>query len=267
MAWASIPNFGDKFAKINERSHSSGARLIEVLYGARDSYGRPTSPESTEDGHGHWLALEIDGTYQMLSWRHPTYEGGYQEYGYSRSNNALSDLEADISAKEAICSQADSLSYCQEWKTVSSEFNRLFEEWKKIYNWGTPKEKQLWERFQSLKKAFYERRDNERAKNKISKQNVISEAKSLANSSDWKNTGQRFKELFERWKSIGSAGKNADDYLWTEFNTARKTFYDRRSKHFSIMDEQRSKNRKLKQALISEAGKVENPYRYMGVRE
>lgn len=256
MAWSSIPNFGDKFARINERSHSSGARLIEVLYGARNSMGQPTSPEGDSDGHGHWIALEIDGTYQMLSWRHPTYEGGQEEYGRGRSSNALVDLEGDITAKEEICSQADSLSYSQDWKTASSKFNQLFDKWKKIYNWGTPKEKQLWERFQASKKIFYERRESDRSKNKAAKQNIISEAWSLANSSDWKNASQRAKELFDKWKGIGSAGKDNDDLLWTEFNTARQTFYNRRSKHYSDMDEQRDRNRQQKQALISEARSI-----------
>lgn len=256
MAWTSIPNFGDKFAKVNERSHSSGAKLIEVLYGARDSLGRPTSPESNADGHGHWLALEIDGTYQMLSWRHPAYEGGQQEYGRGRRSNALSDLESDISAKEAICSQAENLSLSQEWSTASSKLNQLFDEWKKVYNWGTPKEKQLWERFQAAKKSFYERRDNNRSKNKVAKQSIISEARSLSVSTDWKSAGQRMKELFDRWKGIGSAGKNDDEILWTDFNLARKTFYDQRSKHFSDLDEQRTKNKQIKQALISDARSV-----------
>ena len=118
-------------------------------------YIRPTSPESNADGHGHWLAIEIDGTYQMLSWRHPAYEGGQQEYGRGRRSNALSDLESDISAKEAICSQAENLSLSQEWSSASSIFNQLFDEWKKVYNWGTPKEKQLWERFQAAKKTSF----------------------------------------------------------------------------------------------------------------
>lgn len=256
MAWASIPNFGDKYARVNERSHSSGARLIEVLYGARDSMGRPTSPESSSDGHGHWIALEIDGKYQMLSWRHPDYEGGQQEYGHGRKDNALSELETNISDKEKICAQAESLSYSQDWSTTSSKYKELLDEWKKIYNWGTPMEKQLWERFQTAKKSFYERRDNNRSKNKSAKQSIISEARSLSASTDWKSAGQRFNELFDRWKGIGSAGKNEDDILWQDFNSARQTFYERRSKHFRDMDEQRAANRQKKQALISEARSI-----------
>lgn len=33
MAWRSVPNFGDDFAKVREREHLSGVKAIEVLHG------------------------------------------------------------------------------------------------------------------------------------------------------------------------------------------------------------------------------------------
>jgi len=167
MTWSSIPNFGDEFAKIRERVHSSGARLIEVLYGARNSMGEPTAPESSSDGHGHWLAIEIDGIFQILSWRHPTHEGGHQEYGDGRISNALRDLELDISAKEEICSQAARLSYSQDWEATSAKFDQLSDEWERIFDWETPKEKQLWKQFQTSKKIFYEQCESNHNNNKL----------------------------------------------------------------------------------------------------
>ena len=35
--WDQIPNFDDPYAKIHTRKHSSGAEIIEVIYGAVDS--------------------------------------------------------------------------------------------------------------------------------------------------------------------------------------------------------------------------------------
>lgn len=256
--WTAIPNFGDEYAKINEEVHAiSGAKRIEVLYGARDSAGNPTFPRDRNiDGHGHWIALEIDGMYQMISWRHPVSEGGQQEYGINEKYNALYDLERDIAAKESICLKAENLANSQDWKNVSSSFKQLFDDWKRIYHWGTPKEEQLWERFCTARKSFYENRKMNREKNKIEKQRIVSEAKSLQNSCEWKSTGERFKSLFEEWKQIGSSGKENDDMLWREFITARQSFNDRRSKHYDEMDEQRLKNRQKKQAIISEARSV-----------
>ena len=256
MAWEQIPNFKDKYAKINERIHPSGARIIEVLYGARDKEGRPTTPESSADGHGHWIALEIDGVYQMLSWRHPSSEGGKQEYGYGRRNNALADLEADIASKESLCIQAENLSFSQDWGGTSAKYKQLSEEWKKIYNWHTPKEKQLWDRFQAAKKTFYGQRDKARAQKKQAKQAIIAEARSLSTSSDWKAASQRFKELMDNWKSIGSVGKPDEDSLWEEFNAARQAFNNRRTENANRVSAQFENNRRQKQALINEARSV-----------
>lgn len=263
MAWTSIPNFGDSFAKTEESTHLSGAPMIEVLYGAKDGEGNPTAPaRDADDGHGVWLALEIDGAYQMFTWKHPASEGGTLEYGRGRSGGApdgsdpLAALEADIAAKEAICAQADELSQSEEWVATASKLNQLFDDWKLIHNWRTPKEQELWERFYAARKSFYERRDSSRLNSKTEKQAIIAEARELSASSDWKVASQRFNELFDCWKSAGSAGRGEDDALWEEFNAARRTFFDRRSQHFDELDEQRAKSRELKRALIEEARSV-----------
>lgn len=268
MGWTSIPNFGDKYAKVRERTHSSGAKLIEVLYGARDNKGRPTSPESNSDGHGHWLAIEVDGIYQMLSWRHPIHEGGLQEYGRGRRSNALSDLESDIIAKEKICSQAESLSLSSEWKTAAPKFKQLSNEWKKVYNWGTPKEKQLWEHFQAAKKRFYERRENnrskyfsdlnkQRVKNRQMKQALISEARSVSQfSTDWKQTGDKLHELMERWKEVGSVDKEYNDSLWNEFNGIRQDFFNRRRIYYEERDRLFQENSRRKGQIVQEAANI-----------
>lgn len=257
MAWDKIPNFGDKYAKVEEKTHSaSGARVISVLYGARDANGKPTDPENDRDGHGHWIALEIDGIYQMLSWRHPAYEGGRQEYGRSRKDNALSDLEADIREKENLCRQAESIASSRDWRQGHQKLTLLMAEWKKLFNWGTPKEKELWERFRAANDKYYKERDNERERNKSAKKAIISDASSIAYSTDWKQTSAKMKLLLDKWKSIGSAGKDYDDSLWVEFNRARQVFFDRQDKHFKGLSEQRDKNRRIKNDLISEARSV-----------
>ena len=254
MAWTSIPNFGDENAKINERVHSaSGANIVEVLYGARDTEGNSCSPESASDGHGHWIALEIDGTYQMLSWRHPNYEGGRQEYGKGRTDNPLNDLEQDIAAKENICSHAETLAESNEWRTASSDMKQLFDEWKKIYNWHTPKENELWDRFSSARSKFYDRRAKTWEANKNAKKELISQTAALSSSEEWKATSEKMKELMEQWKAIGSAGPDDNEALWQQFSTERQVFFDRRAKHYEELEAQHAVAKETKQSLISEA--------------
>ena len=259
MAWTSIPNFGDEHAKINERLHNaSGANIVEVLYGARDAAGNPTDPKDAADGHGHWIALEIDGVYQMLSWRHPQHEGGAQEYGKNRSDNPLSDLEADITAKTNICTRAESLAETSDFRSGAKEMKSLFEKWKKIYNWHTPKENELWKRFSDARARFYDRRNQTWSTAKTAKQNLISQAAAISSSEDWKATGERMKELMDEWKKAGYAGPDDDEGLWQQFSTERQVFYDRRSKFFENLESQHSVAKNKKQSLIAEARSLSN---------
>lgn len=262
MAWTSIPNFGDDHARINERMHSSGARLVEVLYGARDEMGQPVDPESEADGHGHWLALEIEGTYQMLSWRHPASEGGHQEYGQSRSDNALNDLEEDLRQKQGIVARAEALTHSSDWRGTAKAFDQLMEEWKRIYHWHTPLEKELWERFRTAKSRFYEQRNEERQKCANIKKDIIAQAQGLASSNDFKVAGQGFKDLMEKWKQAGSAGKDADEPLWKEFNGIRQAFYDRKKAHYEELNRQRANAAAQKTRILQEATAIANSCDY-----
>jgi hypothetical protein len=92
--WDAIPNFDDEFAKISESVHHTGHKKIEVLYGGRDANGNPQYP-TEGDGHGHWIALEKDGVYEMLFWRYPEYEGGHYEQGTKKSN-PLTEIEREV---------------------------------------------------------------------------------------------------------------------------------------------------------------------------
>ena len=45
MSYDKIPNFDDPYAKINERIHpESQAKIVEVLYGAKNPDGSPKYP-------------------------------------------------------------------------------------------------------------------------------------------------------------------------------------------------------------------------------
>lgn len=262
-SFSSIPNFNDKYAKVRERMHeASGARIVEVLYGARDRSGRPTEPLSSEDGHGHVIALEIDGLYQVLYWRHPRSEGGGEEYGRKRSANIIHDLEKDIARKESLCAEAETLSKSSDWKATSQRLRQLQEDWKKIFNWDTPKERELWKRFKKAQDTFFERRNADREKNKRAKQALISQAESLSTSTEWKSTGKRLRELMDQWKKIGHAGKDADGALWERFNGARQAFYRRRDAHFDKLEQQWSTNRQIKQEIVSEARRIAGSRNY-----
>ncbi|MCR5019593.1 DUF349 domain-containing protein, partial [Ruminococcus sp.] len=251
------PNFDDPFSKTKQRAHSSGAKIIEVIYGARDSNGRPKYPENDADGHGHWIALELDGNYQILSWRLPRHEGGQQLYGSGRRENALFDLENDIRAKENICMQAEMLCNSYDLKDASSGMKSLFDEWKKIFNWHTPSEDKLWRRFDNARKTLNQRRDASYKQAADSKQRLIIQAKSILSCGDFsRDATEKMKALSDQWKGIGFAGKEQNDKLWEDFRIILDSFYQKKKERHDAQQKKIEHNIVSKKLLISKAESI-----------
>ncbi len=82
---------------------------------------------------------------------------------------------------------------------------------------------------------------------------IAEEAEQLADSTQWKATGERFKELLEQWKSLPRFDKKAEEALWGRFSTARSTFDKARRAHFAQLDATRAEAVQVKHALIAEA--------------
>ena len=93
----------------------------------------------------------------------------------------------------------------------------------------------------------------EATERRAAKERLAAEAESLADSTTWKATGERMKALFEEWKTVGSAGKEADEALWAQFHSARERFNKRRSADFEQRQAGRAVAKAAKEALIEQA--------------
>lgn len=85
------------------------------------------------------------------------------------------------------------------------------------------------------------------------KEKLVLEAEELAQSSQWKATGDRFRAIVEEWKAIRGVDRKADEQLWKRFAAARDTFTRRRGSHFASLDEQRGVARARKEELVGQA--------------
>lgn len=269
MSYNGIPNFDDPKAKIQERIHSaSGARIVDILYGAKNPDGSPKSPEKG-DGHGHFIAIEIDGVFQAISWRHPASEGGYNEYpgalqvgGHPCFRNAqqegdrfdipLKDLAEDIQRKRNLLKDARQLMSAKRYST--SHAAALLDHFAIIFDMNTPVEQKLKQEHMRLVQRNEEnaRRFAKQDANAAKKRNLIAQVQSIQYSTDWGSTSKRMAELMDEWKQAGYAGPEDDD-LWLSFRNARQVFFDRRSKHNAERDDLSKAAARKKEELISEA--------------
>ena len=92
-----------------------------------------------------------------------------------------------------------------------------------------------------------------RAAAAAAKEKLVLEAEELAQSSQWKATGDRFRAIVEEWKAIRGVDRKSDEQLWKRFAAARDTFTRRRGSHFASLDEQRGQAKARKEQLVAEA--------------
>lgn len=149
-------------------------------------------------------------------------------------------------AKESICEQAEALQDSNEWRATGDKLRGLFEQWKQIGSAGKKLDDELWQRFIAAREHFGARRSEhfeerkkvwEAAREK--KESLIAQAEAFGDSTEWRSTADRIRNLQDQWKQAGSAGREADDSLWTRFNAAKQVFFDNRSSVYSANQHQK----------------------------
>ncbi len=115
-------------------------------------------------------------------------------------------------------------------------------------------------RLDSLRPLIDKRREERRAERavkvqeaKVAKENLVTEAEKLAQSSDWRGGANRLRDLLQSWKDLPRLDKPSDDALWHRFSSARTTYTRRRKLHFSELTERREAAKAAKSALAQEA--------------
>jgi hypothetical protein len=85
------------------------------------------------------------------------------------------------------------------------------------------------------------------------KRALVEEAEKLSESTQWKATGDRLREIVEEWRTIKGVDRKLDTELWKRISAARTEFSRRRGAHFATLDEQRKEAVAQKEKLVAEA--------------
>ena len=167
---------------------------------------------------------------------------------------------AAAAAKEKLVLEAEELAQSSQWKATGDRFRAIVEEWKAIRGVDRKADEALWKRFAAARDAFTRRRgshfaalDEQRGAARARKEQLVTEAEQLAESTEWGPTASRLKGLMAEWKAAGRASKEAEEQLWTRFRAAQDRFFARRAETFSERDAEQLANQRTKEALIAEA--------------
>ena len=80
----------------------------------------------------------------------------------------------------------------------------------------------------------------------------MNKAKALADSTEWKKTGDKLISLQKEWKKTGIVPRKQGDILWKEFLTACNKFFDARNKQNAGTRSEEHTNLEKKRAIITQ---------------
>lgn len=101
-----------------------------------------------------------------------------------------------------------------------------------------------------------EHREKLREQARAARAALVQEAESLADSTAWKVTSERFAAIVEEWKTLPRSDRPLEQELWKKLSSARAAFDKRRRTHFAELDVQRKDAITKKRELIAQAEKL-----------
>ena len=150
--------------------------------------------------------------------------------------------EENLANKTALCEKIEAINLkekkqASDWEDATKTIIEIQGEWKKIGFAPQKMNVKIFERFRiandeffSKKADFFKNIKSQYAENLEKKQKLVEKAKLLADSTDWKKTGDKLIQMQREWKNIGFVPRKQGDQLWKEFLGACNKFFDARNK-------------------------------------
>ena len=171
--------------------------------------------------------------------------------------------EKAMEKRKQLVEEAEKLIGSKQWKVTTQRFKEIVEEWKKLPHGTKSDEQALWKRFSTARSAFDKTRRQyfstleagRKEANKV-KSEIVTQAKAIAESKDWTDTANKFRNLMAKWKSAPILERKEEQKLWKEFKLAQDVFFAARTAALSVMDEEHTKNLEAKKVLAEKAEKI-----------
>ena len=150
--------------------------------------------------------------------------------------------EENLANKTALCEKIEAINLkekkqASDWEDATKTIIEIQGEWKKIGFAPQKMNVKIFERFRiandeffSKKAEFFKNIKSQYAENLEKKQKLVEKAKQLADSTEWKKTGDKLIQMQREWKNIGYVPRKQGDQLWKEFLGACNKFFDARNK-------------------------------------
>lgn len=180
--------------------------------------------------------------------------------------------EENLAKKTALCEKVEAANQgeyktAKDWEKVTQEIIEIQKEWRTIGFAPQKMNVKIFERFRIANDEFFNKKaeffkglKDTYSANLEKKQQLVNKAKELADSTDWKKTGDKFIALQKEWKKVGTVPHKQGELLWKEFlDTCNKFFEARnkqnagsRSEEHANLDKKRNIIVQLKELVVAE---------------
>lgn len=169
-------------------------------------------------------------------------------------------VEAARASKEALVAEAEAIAQGSDWRNAADRLRAMLDKWKALPRLDRRVDDELWHRFSAARTTYTRRRRthfadlaSKRDDAKGEKERLVTEAETLAVSTDWGPTAARYRALMTQWKAAGPAPRADEDVLWQRFRAAQDVFFVARSSTLSERDSTEKESLQTKERLLAEA--------------
>jgi hypothetical protein len=178
--------------------------------------------------------------------------------------------EDNLKRKELLVEKAEVLNavtptQLKDWNQKYTEFEDLFNEWKKIGPVPKSNKDAVWTKFNGIRNDFYSNRkaffkvlNDERKDNLAKKEALCVAVEAIQNSEDWIGTSNEIIRLQKEWKNIGPVPDKVNQSIWKRFRGACDVFFNRKNEAFKDQRAQEAQNQKTKEGLIAQLNEFLN---------
>ena len=180
--------------------------------------------------------------------------------------------EENLTKKTALCEKVEAANQgeyktAKDWEKITQEIIEIQKEWRTIGFAPQKMNVKIFERFRIANDEFFNKKaeffkglKDTYSTNLEKKQQLVNKAKELADSTDWKKTGDKLIALQKEWKKVGTVPHKQGELLWKEFlDTCNKFFEARnkqnagsRSEEHANLDKKRNIIAQLKELIVAE---------------
>lgn len=150
--------------------------------------------------------------------------------------------EKNLELKTALCEKLeaidlDAIKTAAQWEATTKEVIAMQQEWREIGFAPQKMNVKIFERFRTINDVFFSKKaeffkelKSQYSSNLEKKQELVKKAQELADSTDWKKTGDKIIALQKEWKTVGVVPRKQGELLWKDFLDACNKFFEARNK-------------------------------------